>query len=318
MILANYSNSSKKPVLISNRTRREAAIRGEKQRRQGMMGSGGGSQVGGKLLTILITKDDLKKSPHEILKSNNISSNKNALIWKGVNLIVDEKLNIPLDNQGVSVGDTVYIVTDDEPAIQNDAKEDAKEDAATSNETNKAYFLFTASFKGMLKEFIDNLTNVLKSTTHIQIENDVQDGYNIAYAPRFIKRLSNVLGFYTVIYDIPDDELLKTLMQTNMYKALELITPVSPFIPIEGTNEFVFLSCPNWSTSIFHAEQYLGKFLNPETINIEKYVGEDKNLHTAFIKELNSNLSLKKETPIPIVSSREEPVINNFEDFLKK
>jgi hypothetical protein len=177
----------------------------------------------------------------------------------------------------------------------------------------------------MLKEFIDNLAKVLIST-HIKIESGDPVGYNISKdapdAPRFRERLSKVMGFYIVVSSIPDDELLKTLMQTNIFRALELITPVSPFISIEGTNEFVFLLCPNWATSIYHSTEYLktSKTFSDslDTKYVETYVGENRNLHIAFIKELNSNPSLKKDTRIYVISSRKEPRINSFEDFLRK
>jgi hypothetical protein len=163
------------------------------------------------------------------------------------------------------------------------------------------------------------LAKVLKST-HIKIEPGDAVGYNIKDAPRFRERLSKVMGFYIVVSSIPDDELLTTLMQTNIFRALELITPVSPFIPIEGTNEFVFLLCPNWATSIYHSNEYLKKSKtfsdSHDTKHVETYVGENRNLHTAFVAELN--LSLKKDTPIQVVSSRKEPIINSFEDQPKK
>ena len=288
------TNTNKREALI-NATQKIKNIYSQQQQ-----------QRGGAFLKYVVREEDLGKYPPQVINGNEKII---AFFFKGKKLNINEELG----KQGIVINDTINIVTSD--TVLNDA---SKSDD-NHNSINKAYFLFTASFKGMLKEFTDNLTNVFLKSTHIKIESGDPVGYNIADAPRFRERLSKVIGFYTVIYDIPDDELLKTLMQTNIFRALELITPISPFIPVKGTNEFVFLSCPNWSTSIFHAEQYLGKFLtNPETRNIEKYVGEDKNLHTAFIKELNSNLSLKKETPIPIVSSREEPRINNFEDFLKK
>ena len=193
--------------------------------------------------------------------------------------------------------------------------------AVKPNENNN-YLMLISSFKGMLKEFIDNLAKVLIST-HIKIESGDPVGYNISKdAPRFRERLSKVMGFYIVVSSIPDDELLTTLMQTNIFRALELITPVSPFIPIEGTSEFVFLLCPNWATSIYHSTEYLkmSKTFSDslDTKYVETYVGENRNLHIAFIKELNSNPSLKKDTRIHVISSRKEPRINSFEDFLRK
>jgi hypothetical protein len=66
-----------------------------------------------------------------------------------------------------------------------------------------------------------------------------------------------------------------------------------------------------------YAKHYLGKFLTgPETTNIEQYVTDDRNLHTAFIKELNRLQKYKSER-IDVVSSRDIPSMNSFEVYLK-
>jgi len=309
-ILTNNSRGipSRRAALISQEL--TAILMGREKR--------GGSQEGGAISPMRIFKDsELDESPSKIIESRGISSKNIAFVLNGKTLSLDKTLR----DQGVKIKDTIYIVTNDQPAPHNhpNVEKGATEDTIKPNENNN-YLMLISSFKGMLKEFIDNLAKVLIST-HIKIESGDPVGYNISKdAPRFRERLSKVMGFYIVVSSIPNDELLKTLMQTNIFRALELITPVSPFIPIEGTNEFVFLLCPNWATSIYHSNEYLKKSKtfsdSLDTKYVETYVGENRNLHTAFIAELNS--SLKKDTPIQVVSSRKEPTINSFENFLRK
>ena len=173
------------------------------------------------------------------------------------------------EEQGVTEGSNIYkIITTQTEVTKTD---------------NSFYSLITIeSFKLMLKKFIDNLKGVVKindrkyiSRIRVEEVEEVQEYiYTLNDTPNFAKRVTKIISFYEVIYGISNDSLLEALTKTNRFGVLELITPVSPFIPKEGESDsFVFLLCPNWSTSIRYAEQYLKMFLtSPETTNIEVYL----------------------------------------------
>jgi hypothetical protein len=282
-------------------------------------------QGGGAMKKFDITDDKLDMSPSDIIKSivPSNSLKKIALIWKGKNISAEEERGKTLREIGVSLNDPMYIVTDDTTPIQTDNTSKKDTGKVKSYEKNDTYSLLVTSFKSMIQDFIKNLEDVVKFSggkyvSGIQIEEEDSTVYSLNDTRNFAGRISNIISFYKVIYAIPDDELVENLAETNIFRALELITPVSPFIPKDKTpNVFVFLLCPDWFTSVMYAKSYLGKFLtSPETTNIEQYVTDDRNLHTAFIKELN-RLPKDKYTPIDVVSSRDIPSINSFEVYLK-
>ena len=132
--------------------RRKAAITGEQNRRR-LLGIpiGDAYQVGGAFPTYVVKEDDLTKTPPQVIEPQviepqSITGNKKKIDFycKGKKLNIDETLG----QQKVFKDDKVYIVTSD--------PSDPSKGDDSLNGINKAYFLFTASFKGMLKEFIDN------------------------------------------------------------------------------------------------------------------------------------------------------------------
>jgi hypothetical protein len=276
-------------------------------------------QGGGGVISIAVTiaNKELDMTPNEYTESkraeaelagtNEPSEKIKMYSYKGRQLIMDKTFK----EQGVTEGSNIYkIITIQTEVTKTD---------------NSFYSLITIeSFKLMLKKFIDNLKGLVKISggkyiSRIQLEEVQEDSkiYTLNDTPNFAKRVTKIISFYEVIYGISNDSLFEALMKTNMFGVLELITPVSPFIPKEGESDsFVFLLCPNWFTYIRYAEQYLKKFLtSPDTMNIEIYLTDDKNLHTAFIKELNQTVA--KEDPLHVVSSRVIPSMNNFEIYLK-
>ena len=285
-------------------------------------------QGGGAMKKFDITDDKLDMYPSDIIKtivpSNSLK--KIALIWKGKNISAEEERGKTLREIGVSLNDSMYIVTDDtDDTTPTHTVNTSKKDTGKvkSYEKNDTYSLLVTSFKSMIQDFIKNLEDVVKFSggkyvSDIQIEEKDSTVYSLNDTRNFARRISNIISFYKVIYAIPDDELVENLAETNIFRALELITPVSPFIPKDKTpNVFVFLLCPDWFTSVMYAKRYLGKFLtSPETTNIEQYVTDDRNLHTAFIKELNRLPEVKSER-VDVVSSRDIPSINSFEVYLK-
>ena len=282
-------------------------------------------QGGGAMEKFDITDDNLSMSPSDIIKSIDPSNSlkKIALIWKGNDISVEKERGKTLREIGVSLNDPMYIVTDDTTPIQTDNTSKKDTGKVKSYEKNDTYSLLVTSFKSMIQDFIKNLEDVVKFSgrkyvSGIQIEEEDSTVYSLNDTRNFAGRISKIISFYKVIYAISDEELVENLVETNIFRALELITPVSPFIPKDNTpNEFVFLLCPDWFTSVMYAKRYLGKFLtSPETTNIEQYVTDDRNLHTAFIKELNLLPEVKSER-VDVVSSRDIPSINSFEVYLK-